>query len=794
VCTAPDGQKSIFKQLLDAWDGLPDGALADGSEADLWDYVETTDGPGTMPSNTMAALPGFSAASCVIAAGQDTCENERADEARSAAIDNGTTGKELSLRAQLLSSGFDRWQVRAPPKESAKMLELGNSNTAAAADDDDDGDDDELGTSPGSDRSDSESERDSDSDSYSSDIDSDDGHPDGHLHSASLTSLLYNLLQMCDRLRRDILSVLCNHNAQNDDIARFLAVVKKAGLLYALDTIAAVKLIMDNSGNASVLDVLVLDSIERNNLGSLEALPILHFAARHGDVQPLLQILQSSPEHASMLNKQLALTVTDGASAATTPLEVAAGRGHVDAVQRLLAAGASKYLLRPDPENSALHDPPSLVMFHAASLATGHARDIVQAVIDAFNSNVANKQALAALAFSTDLGSQQTALHATAKASAKLPQCQVGELLVDIARDAYPGSGRGEHMFKQDSAGLTALHIACVEENVELVELLLGDADKSGNRPLALKECNNGYTAWHYAAKTGNEPLLKALVNFDKDRMTIASSKGEKVSPEKMLKANSAAQKFWELSTREAQLQDRKVVNDAASGILVGAAVIAGVAFTCFLSPPKDWTDSGHVRNAHGMSAFFCLNSLSFYSALASITLGAGMSLPQPRHRTPKEETRSMLRWLAWTAFFLLLSVLFSAVAFSVLPFLVLTLPNHHMFTVMLPAVVVGLAMFSFASVATITHLVRLLHSKDLIGDDPLWRLFVFWQSQSNPPVQTKASSAAAENTRQQSATCFDKALGQCRSLCASAVLRCRKAPSRRTELPTVEKDAEAGC
>ena len=49
-----------------------------------------------------------------------------------------------------------------------------------------------------------------------------------------------------------------------------------------------------------------------------------------------------------------------------------------------------------------------------------------------------------------------------------------------------------------------------------LVKVLLAEAVDLGERHLAYLECCQGYTAWHYAAMTGNELLLKVLLEFDK--------------------------------------------------------------------------------------------------------------------------------------------------------------------------------------------------------------------------------------------------------------------------------------
>ena len=77
-----------------------------------------------------------------------------------------------------------------------------------------------------------------------------------------------------------------------------------------------------------------------------------------------------------------------------------------------------------------------------------------------------------------------------------------------------------------------------------------------------------------------------------------------------------------------------------------------------------------------------------------------------------------MLRWLAWTTIFLLLAVVFSAAAFTLLPFLTLQ-PCRRQRQVMVPTVAAGLLVWLGAVCATLKHLAYMLTgSRKLMGSN----------------------------------------------------------------------------
>ncbi|XP_057334445.1 uncharacterized protein LOC130673443 [Microplitis mediator] len=77
----------------------------------------------------------------------------------------------------------------------------------------------------------------------------------------------------------------------------------------------------------------------------------------------------------------------------------------------------------------------------------------------------------------------------------------------------------GAYLNKQNTCGETALHLATIDRDVEMVKVLLDKCIYSDY--LDIKD-NNGKTALHLAAECGSEPIVKLLVNKGANVNTIA--------------------------------------------------------------------------------------------------------------------------------------------------------------------------------------------------------------------------------------------------------------------------------
>lgn len=131
--------------------------------------------------------------------------------------------------------------------------------------------------------------------------------------------------------------------------------------------------------------------------------------------------------------------------------------------------------------------------------------------------------------------------------------------------------------------------------------------------------------------------------------------------------------------------RDRQVFVNAANAVLVGAALIASVTFGGFLQPPlglvpfnaKQYSTGTQesfaaVEQHVSVRVFWAFNSLSFYSAIATVVAGGGAVLPASG-KSIEEEVRMVRKWLSGTSALLAVSIYcvlgaFTAAGFASLP------------------------------------------------------------------------------------------------------------------------------
>lgn len=131
--------------------------------------------------------------------------------------------------------------------------------------------------------------------------------------------------------------------------------------------------------------------------------------------------------------------------------------------------------------------------------------------------------------------------------------------------------------------------------------------------------------------------------------------------------------------------RDRQVYVDAANAILVGAALIASVTFAGFLQPPLGYVtyyteffsdpappstpeSFAAVAQYKSVRVFWVFNSLSFFSAIATVLAGAGTVLPAKaiRGTIPMAmEVQIVRQWLKFTSVLLAVSIVFVLGAFT---------------------------------------------------------------------------------------------------------------------------------
>ncbi|CAM6122425.1 unnamed protein product [Calypogeia fissa] len=127
--------------------------------------------------------------------------------------------------------------------------------------------------------------------------------------------------------------------------------------------------------------------------------------------------------------------------------------------------------------------------------------------------------------------------------------------------------------------------------------------------------------------------------------------------------------------------RDRQVYVDAVNAILVGAALIASVTYAGYLQPPLGYVNYftdyfpypappstpesfAAVAQHLSVSIFWVFNGLSFFSAIATVLVGAGAVLPSSDSDI-ETEVRRVRKWLKATAGLLAISILCILGAFT---------------------------------------------------------------------------------------------------------------------------------
>jgi len=108
----------------------------------------------------------------------------------------------------------------------------------------------------------------------------------------------------------------------------------------------------------------------------------------------------------------------------------------------------------------------------------------------------------------------------------------------------------------------------------------------------------------------------------------------------------------------------------AANAILVGAALVATVTYTAWLLLPFSNIRSGHHS---ATKVFWVFNSLSFYSAIATVWVCVGVVGPFPR--IPCQIWETLERRLIWALCFFAFSCASVVTAYSIGAYVVV--PKH---------------------------------------------------------------------------------------------------------------------
>ncbi|KAL2635563.1 hypothetical protein R1flu_007042 [Riccia fluitans] len=255
--------------------------------------------------------------------------------------------------------------------------------------------------------------------------------------------------------------------------------------------------------------------------------------------------------------------------------------------------------------------------------------------------------------------------------------------------------------------GLTRLHYLAYRKHVLPMQELV--RDKKFRRLINRQYDWNGQTALHFAVLGRRIEVVEGLLlssavlrNVDDARSrTPCELLSEIVSSDysSTMKDTEALMLKDEdvKSFMEKQYHDRQVHVDAGNTALVGAALIASVTFAGWLQPPLGYTAYSQynqeqyaaVEDHASVQLFWLFNSLSFFSAIATVVSGSRAMLPAPHSQFIAKEVRHLRRWLVLTSFFMVVSIVcvlgaFTAAGFGTLP------PNSKYQTLMTVTSIIG--------------------------------------------------------------------------------------------------------
>jgi len=122
--------------------------------------------------------------------------------------------------------------------------------------------------------------------------------------------------------------------------------------------------------------------------------------------------------------------------------------------------------------------------------------------------------------------------------------------------------------------------------------------------------------------------------------------------------------------------RDRQVFVDAANALLVGAALVASVAFASWLQPPRGYTSNESdvaVKGHPTLQAFVLFNGFSFFFAIATVLASAYAAMPSLQQAFIGTVVKSVRKTLIVASIFLSISVFcvlgaFATAGFAVLP------------------------------------------------------------------------------------------------------------------------------
>ncbi|KAG0605477.1 hypothetical protein M758_9G062600 [Ceratodon purpureus] len=232
---------------------------------------------------------------------------------------------------------------------------------------------------------------------------------------------------------------------------------------------------------------------------------------------------------------------------------------------------------------------------------------------------------------------------------------EVVKQLLEVSMEFIYGRSKSEYVNDRDVFRRTPLYLAASQNHVEVVEILLRDVDG----------LNVNTVTWE-----GISALDIAKRNEDQQ-----THKEKKKVSQRIVDMLESYDVNWLISERQ------KYAN-AASFLLVGAALIAGVTYagwlqpplgltqyydfpsSSFAAPPETYDSYVGVEQHWEIQTFWVFNSMAFFCSIATFIFGAAAGIPK-KCVSLREEVVQLRKSVVRASFVLAVAILFAIGAFA---------------------------------------------------------------------------------------------------------------------------------
>lgn len=279
-----------------------------------------------------------------------------------------------------------------------------------------------------------------------------------------------------------------------------------------------------------------------------------------------------------------------------------------------------------------------------------------------------------------------TILHCAARNKSSLP---IVKLLLERHKDSSLGNSKPIMIEAKSSSGKTALHYAAEFGNWEVVKVLLEFINMSGNSEYVNIRDVYRFTPLHLAALNSHVEVVEIILR-DANGLNVSIVTWEGITAldiakrnenkhDRKEKVNQRIVDMLESYDVNWLLSERQKYSAAASFLLVGAALIAGITYAGWLQPPLgltenyDFPSSGPpgtydsyvgIEEHREIQIFWVFNAIAFFCSIVTFIMGADAGIPK-KCTSLREEVVHLRKSVVKASFILAVAILFAIGAFS---------------------------------------------------------------------------------------------------------------------------------